>query len=145
MIKVIIGLCVIILLLRLCVNVETKRTEDEKISIGNKRAFGIKGYTDLGPYRLLAGASGWNYSQRIGVSESECVELCDKNKYCKGFSSTQYKNGKRECMMYDKGQYDAPFKNKCSDAPFNYKDEYNKEKCRTGVNNGTLYWKIIQK
>ena len=109
---------------------EQKVKADEKLNTSL-----VKGYTDKGNFRLLAGNSGWDYQQRIGGSVNECADICNKDSKCKGFSTTKYSSGQMECMMYNKGQTTgAKYYNECKVDPGSVNE------CRTSVT-GNLFWK----
>ena len=109
---------------------EQKAKADEKLKTSL-----VKGYTDKGNFRLLAGNSGWGYQQRIGGSVNECADICNNDNKCKGFSTTKYSSGQMECMMYNKGQTTgAKYYNECKADPGSVNE------CRTGVS-GNLFWK----
>lgn len=115
---------------------QTRSIDEQKAKADeNLKTSLVKGYTDKGNFRLLAGNSGWGYQQRIGGSVNECADICNNDNKCKGFSTTKYSSGQMECMMYNKGQTaGAKYYNECKADPGSVKE------CRTGVT-GNLFWK----
>ncbi len=104
-------------------------------------------YKYKGPHRLLAGKTGWSYSQtNLGESKADafekCKKICDDRPGCPGFSLEHHRTADRmNCMYYRENTTGGVASEEC------ITDPGSKPTCRTGINRneilniGGLYWR----